>query len=280
MTMVGLSIGGPASVSATSQVVVVAVDAGADAAVMQPAVRGAMTQVRALPPICTPGELVRGVDVGSRKLTAFSFDDGPWPGATKQIMTKFEARGARATFFVIGKMVNEYPEITKDIVGRGHAIGNHTMTHSYDPVRIASEVAATNKLLADLTGVAPVIFRSPGLTKDDRIQSELAARGMCNIFTTAILGDVDLPRPSPADLCSRFAANLHPGQITLLHDGGGDHQATVDAVDCMLDVAVRRGYTLLTVPELLVQGTHYSGPRPRNDIGHDPPIGARTPLGE
>ncbi len=248
---------------------------------LSPAERGTAVQVGPLlAPLCTPGETVRGVDVGARKLTAFSFDDGPWPGTSKRVMAKFEARGARATFFVIGRMVREYPDIARAIVDRGHAIGSHALSHSYSPSTIAAEIAPANQLITEVTGAIPVIFRSPGLTVDDRIQRALADNGMCNIFTTAILGDADLPRRSAGELCAKYAANLHPGQITLLHDGGGDHEATVDAVDCMLDVALRRGYTLLTVPELLAEGSHYSGPRPRNGVEHDPPIGGLAPPSE
>ena len=69
-----------------------------------PAVRGTAFQLveqHPLPSVCQPGSRVRGVDVGTRKIVAFSFDDGPWPSYTERIMASFESRGLRATFFMV-----------------------------------------------------------------------------------------------------------------------------------------------------------------------------------
>jgi peptidoglycan-N-acetylglucosamine deacetylase len=232
-----------------------------ESAVLRPALRSEAVQVREVGPVCQAGELLTGVDVGQRKLVVFTYDDGPWPVLTRQIMTTFEARGVSATFFMVGDMVREYPEIARDIVNRGHEIGNHSMHHNYSPSKIAIEVKPTNDLIERITGVRPVLFRSPGLTRGNVIQDALADEGMCNIFSTADLRDYAMPRPSAATLCSSFAATLHPGFVALLHDGGGSKQNTVDAVDCMLDVVERRGYTVVSLSELLSQGRHYFGAR-------------------
>lgn len=229
---------------------------------MAPAVRGSAYQVRPDVPVCAPGELVAGVDVGTRKLVAFTFDDGPWPVNTKAVMDQFEARGLRATFYMIGDNVRQFPEIARDVANRGHVIGNHSMTHRYVPRIIASEVQATQDLIAEVTGQRPTTFRSPGLTRGSVIQDELRAEGLCNVFTTVVLGDHLMPRKSASELCSAFAGTLHQGEIVLLHDGGS-HRPTVDAVGCMLDVAISRGYTIVTLPDLLSAGSHYDGPRPR-----------------
>jgi peptidoglycan/xylan/chitin deacetylase (PgdA/CDA1 family) len=233
------------------------------------AVRGTPFQITPFPPppppppaVCTPGSLIRGVNVGSTKVVAFSFDDGPWPTNTRAVMSAFEARGLRATFFWPGINVNAYPDIARDVVTRGHEVGNHSQTHVYSPSTIAREIPIANATIARVTGVTPVLFRSPGLTQSDTIQSALAVYGMCNIFTTVVLGDHLMPRRSASTLCSSFANTLHPGEIVLLHDGGS-HTPTVQAVPCMLDTALRRGYQIVTVGQLLRLGVPYSGPRPR-----------------
>ncbi len=206
---------------------------------------------------CTPGALVRGVNTGGARVVAFSYDDGPWPVYTRGVMDAFEARGLRATFFWIGSNVATNPDIARDVVARGHEVGNHSMTHVYSPSTIAREIPVANSTIQRITGVRPSLFRSPGLTEGGVIQSTLAANGMCNIFTTVELGDWYMPRRTASRLCSAFANTLHPGEIALLHDGG-THAQTVAATPCMLDVALQRGYRIVTVGGLLQLGTPYS----------------------
>ena len=226
----------------------------------EPAVRGERIQLGPLPPppqICQPGALIRGVDVGDRKLVAFSFDDGPWPVNTQAVMSTFEAHQATATFFMIGINVRDYPDIARDVAGRGFEIGNHSQTHVYSPSTIAAEVPVANETIRRATGVTPKLFRSPGLTQGSVIQAALAAYGMCNIFTTTDLGDWRVPRASSSLLCERFASSLHNGEIVLLHDGGS-HSQTVQAVACMLGVAAQRGFTVMSVGSLLGSGYPYA----------------------
>lgn len=224
------------------------------------AARGPREQIRPLGPPCNAGELVRGVDTGGRLLVAFTFDDGPSPSYTRQVMDKFERRGLKATFFLVGSMIREFPDVAADIVKRGHEVANHTMTHPTGVVaKIAAQVRPTNDLIEQVTGVRPVLFRSPGLTTGAPIQRALADEGMCDVFTTVDYRDYKMPRRSAATLCASFSAMLHPGQFVLLHDGLPDHQNTVDAIDCMLDIAAARGYTVVTASELLRAGRRYSG---------------------
>jgi len=237
----------------------------------EPAVRGERTQLVPLPPppkICDPGAFIRGVDVGDRKLVAFSFDDGPWPVNTQAVMATFEAHNATATFFMIGNNVQRYPDIARDVASRGFEIGNHSQTHVYRPSTIAAEVSVANETIRRATGVTPKLFRSPGLTEGSVIQAALAAQGMCNIFTTTDLGDWKSPRASSSVLCRRFASSLHNGEIVLLHDAGS-HSATVQAIGCMLDVAAQRGFTVMSVGSLLAAGTPY-GNRPSRFNALDP----------
>jgi peptidoglycan/xylan/chitin deacetylase (PgdA/CDA1 family) len=83
---------------------------------------------------------------------------------------------------------------------------------------------------------------------------------MCNLSTDEVLGDHLEPRKSAAALCASFAYNLKPGMIVLLHDGG-THAPTAQAVPCMLDTALARGYRVVSLAELLNSGTPYEGRR-------------------
>lgn len=231
-----------------------------------PAVRGTAVQVTptepppSIPdwatgsvPGCTPGGLIRRVDTGGRRMITFTFDDGPWPRNTTGIMDAFSARGLTATFFMIGQNLRAYPEIARALVARGFAVGNHSLTHRYSATTIASEIGPMNTLIEQVLGVRTPYFRSPGLTEGTVIQSTLASTGQCNLFTSAVLGDHLTPRRSAGQLCGSFSAQLRPGLIVLLHDGGS-HVPTVAAVPCMLDVAATRGYEVVSLAELLGAG--------------------------
>lgn len=208
------------------------------------------------PPItCAPGSRVKTVPTGGAKLVAFGFDDGPSPTNTQLIMTEFEQRGVRATFFEIGPYVQHYADVSRDVVRRGFEIGNHTMTHQYRETPILSEIGPTADLIEQVTGVRPRLFRAPGLASSQRLQDGLAALGMCNILASIMTGDSAQVRPHADIICQRFKDQLHPGGIVLAHDGGVGHMSTVQAVPCMLDHALANGYQVLTISQLLARST-------------------------
>lgn len=220
------------------------------------AVRGTRRQATPAPPppmTCAPGANVHTVDTGGVKLVAFGFDDGPWPDTTAAIMTQFERRGMRATFFMIGAHLVKYPDIGRSVVARGHEVGNHTLSHPYTQAGILGEIAPAADLIAAITGAFPRLFRSPGLTTGAQLRDGLAFFSMCNILTSISTGDAASPRPSAATICERFRNQLHPGGIVLAHDGGGNHDTTAAAVPCMLDYATQQGYRVVTISELLGQ---------------------------
>ncbi len=275
-----VSIGSSADPAPSADPIAVTTGRGAEVGVAvadAPAVRRGATQVTpTLPPPqaqwttgtvenCVPGELVRGVDTGDERLVTFTYDDGPDPRWTRAIMDQFERRDATATFFMIGLNMRLYPDLVREVVDRGFALGNHTVTHRYSASTIAAEVGPANDLIRSIADVRTPYFRSPGLVQGSVINDALRASGQCYLFTTVVLNDHLVPRWSAGQLCSRFLATLHPGAIVLLHDGG-DHQQTALATGCMLDGAIARGYRIVSLMDLLAAGDPYSGPRPR--AGH------------
>lgn len=217
-------------------------------------------------PGCVAGQYMRGVDTGGQKLVTFTFDDGPDPHNTKPIMDAFAQRGATATFFLIGRNLIAYPAVGRSIVERGFAVGNHSVTHQYRPSVIGAEVAPMNDIINDVLGIRTPYFRAPGLNVGPTIDAALTTAGMCNFSTDLDLHDYDSPRRSAATLCGSFSRGLHPGTIVLLHDGGS-HSPTVAAVPCMLDIALARGYQIVSLQQMLVSGTPYEGRRPSVSSG-------------
>jgi peptidoglycan/xylan/chitin deacetylase (PgdA/CDA1 family) len=250
-----------------------AVSTAADAA--ESAARGAAVQQTPVPtlppwsdpawqsgvvPGCVPGQYIRGVNTNGQKLITFTFDDGPDPHYTKPIMDAFTQRGLTATFFMIGINLRAYPSIGRSVVDRGFAVGNHSVTHRYTWAYISGEVGPMNDMIFEVLGVRTPYFRAPGLGDGPPIDAALVKAGMCNLSTDEVLGDHLEPRKSASALCASFAYNLKPGMIVLLHDGG-THAPTAQAVPCMLDTALARGYRVVSLAELLNSGTPYEGRR-------------------
>jgi peptidoglycan/xylan/chitin deacetylase (PgdA/CDA1 family) len=205
---------------------------------------------------CTPGQLVRGVDTGGKKLITFTFDDGPDTRYTPIVMDEFEKRGMTATFFIVGTVLRVNDDLGREIVRRGFAVGNHSVTHRYSSSVIAAEVPTMNRIILEELGVRTPYFRAPGLTEGSSIGVALRYSGQCNLSTTVDLKDWISPRRNRYQLCSSFTASVHPGQIVLLHDGGS-HLETAMAVGCMLDAATKAGYRVVSLAELLDAGTAY-----------------------
>lgn len=193
---------------------------------------------------------IQGV-LTDEKVVAFTFDDGPGGLTTRRVVEAFEKRGARATFFLIGKMLDDSPSMPpREIVERGHEVGNHAWTHVRSGDRVAKDLLKNQAAIEAATGVRPVYFRMPHLGWTRKVLETSMAAGLCSIDTTVGLGDYLLPRIPGSELCRKFTKRLVPGAIVLLHDGYG-HRQTADGVPCMLDYAIAQGYRIVSLRELL-----------------------------
>lgn len=187
----------------------------------------------------------------SGNYVAMTFDDGPHPQNTPRLLDMLRARNIKATFYVIGRSVDLYPNIVRRTVAEGHEIGNHTHTHrllsklSMDEVR--SEISRCRDAVVRAAGVQPRTLRPPygGMLQAQR-------EVIFNEFgTPTILWSVDpldWKRPGPSVVTSRILAGASAGGIILAHDL---HSQTVDAMPATLDGLLRRGFRFVTVSQLL-----------------------------
>ncbi|WP_213280803.1 polysaccharide deacetylase family protein [Cellulomonas hominis] len=189
------------------------------------------------------------VDCAVARCVALTFDDGPGPD-TGTLLDELAARDVPATFFVVGRQAQAYPDLVAREHAEGHVIGNHTWTHpdlrTLGPEQVADELDRTARAVADATGEPPVLVRPPYGAVDDQLLSVLAGRG-----ETAVLWDVDTEdwkNRDAAETARRALDGVHPGAIVLMHDV---HPSTVQAVPALVDQLRAQGYTLVTVPELL-----------------------------
>lgn len=187
----------------------------------------------------------------SEPYIAMTFDDGPHPANTPQLLDILKQRNIKATFYVVGANARRYPQILRRIVAEGHEIGNHTDSHAYltklsqDGVR--RELAVTHQAIVSATGIAPRTMRPPY----GAISSELKASVKREFGYPSILWSVDpedWKRPGSSVVASRLVSGARPGGILLAHD---IHSPTIDAMPSALDQLLAKGYRFVTVTQLI-----------------------------
>ena len=156
-----------------------------------------------------------------------TFDDGPDPESTPELLDLLDARGVKAVFFLIGEHARRHPELAREIARRGHEIGNHTLTHPQatfwcaGPQRTAREIQNCQKLLAEITGTAPRYFRAPVGHRNLFTHPVAAACGLRVVGWSLRGYDADARVPT-AQVIARITLKLRPRDIVLLHDGRPD----------------------------------------------------------
>jgi peptidoglycan/xylan/chitin deacetylase (PgdA/CDA1 family) len=182
---------------------------------------------------------------------ALTFDDGPWPHTTQQMLTILSQRQAPATFFVVGRQVERYPELVRREVAAGMALGSHSYSHPqpFDrlPVaRIRDEITRGRRTLVPLR-IHPVGFRPPGGATSPAVTAAAQELGDHTVLWSVDPADWQ-PGVTSDQLVQRVLAAARPGAIVLLHDGGGNRSATVAALPAIIDGLRRLGLTLTVVP--------------------------------
>jgi len=185
-----------------------------------------------------------------RKLLALTFDDGPDPQLTPQILDLLAQHRARATFFVLGEAAEGQVDLLHRMAAEGHAVGVHAFTHvaRVTPEQAATSLDRTATIVEKATGRRPTVFRPPYGITDGNLTRLARRRGYAVILWTISSADT---RPIGAPVIARNVIHTpNPGDIVLMHDGSG-HRATVEALPQILGDLGRSGFAFVTVPELL-----------------------------
>ncbi len=228
----------------------------------------------------TPGIALYKVKT-RQKVFALTFDDGPDPTYTPQVLKILRQKHAPATFFMIGKMVRAHALTGQLVVRAGHPIGGHSWTHPKRTHNPASEIELTDAMIKEKLGITPTMFRPPyGMLKNG-LAREASKHNEDVILWSSDSADYS-KHSSAAHIKANVMRNLAPGGIALMHDGGGNRSKTVAALPGLIDGIRNRGYKLVTVPELLNMGApeeaHIGGvTRARSARKHAAQAKARKP---
>ena len=200
------------------------------------------------------GELVSRVET-NEKIVALTFDDGPKPDYTEKILDILKKEGVKATFFLVGREIRKHSEQAKKIVAYGHELGNHSFTHhrmiflGYG--QVVREISDTSDAIREVGYSGPILFRPPYGKKLLVLPYYLEKIGMPSI--TWDLQPESYPEiANDAGRISRYVVSeARPGSIVLLHVMNKSRTASIDAVEGLIDGLRKRGYSFVTVSELL-----------------------------
>ncbi len=205
------------------------------------------------------------------KQVALSFDDGPDPEWTPKILDVLKKLNVKGTFFMIGEVAQDNVGVMRRVFDEGHEIGNHTFTHpdisEISDEQVKLQLNLTERLFASKLGVNPLYFRPPySIDQEPDTNDQAAPIDRIQHLGFLIIGDkidtddwYEHPRKTPQQITDGIFKQiadmeLHPwnkGSIILLHDGGGDRSATVDALPVLIKALRDRGYEIVPVSKLL-----------------------------
>jgi peptidoglycan/xylan/chitin deacetylase (PgdA/CDA1 family) len=202
----------------------------------------------------------------NEKAVALTFDDGPSPIYTAQIMALFKKYQVRGTFFVTGHRVEQYPGLVQEMIKAGHEVGNHSFSHprltKTGQLSREQELERTS-LDLDLLGCpkSQRLFRPPYSAYDDRLKAYLAHTHRRLVLWSIDSGDWSgLSAPV---IIKNVLSRVRNGAIIIFHDNNEDAQAnrqsTVEALKTILPALKAAGYRMVTVSQLLNYQFHFRG---------------------
>lgn len=190
----------------------------------------------------------------NEKIIAITFDDGPDPTYTPQVLHLLRQYKAEATFFMIGFRVQRNPYLVKQVLKEGHEIGNHTMNHLYasnsSDEKLENDILDGKKFFEKWVK-EPLLFRPPGGYINDAVFKTAKEAGYQTVLWSWHQDPRDWANPGVESIVNHVVKNAKSGDIVLLHDGGNNRSQTVAALAKILPELKKQGYRFVTVSELL-----------------------------
>jgi len=201
------------------------------------------------------GEMIWEVHT-NQKVIALTFDDGPDPSETDQILKVLKEYDAKCTFFAIGKKIAAYPEVAKRVISEGHELANHTYNHVYfkKPISeelIQRELKLTEEEIIKVSGKPSTLFRPPGGMYDETLVDISNNMGLKPILWSWHQDTRDWNRPGVYSIANKVIRNAHNGDIVLFHDHVHGQSQTREALKIILPELEKMGFRFVTVSELI-----------------------------
>jgi peptidoglycan-N-acetylglucosamine deacetylase len=184
-----------------------------------------------------------------KRAVALTIDDGPDPMWTPRVLDLLAHHEVTATFCLIGIQVRQYPDLVRKIVDAGHQVADHTMHHPVNlcrlPARrIDAEVGDASRLIKEVSGLAPKLFRAPGGTWSHTLLRSVARHGMLPLDWD--IDPRDWSRPGTKHI-THAMLRAKPGDILLCHDGGGDRSETLRALHTVIPRLKKRDLEFISL---------------------------------
>lgn len=196
-----------------------------------------------------------------------TFDDGPDPRFTPQILDILKHYNIKATFFIVGSQAAENPDLIQRIWEEGHELGNHTFTHpnlaNVGEKRTLLELSTTQRVIESLTGHSTLLFRPPyAIDMEPRTGDDVKSILIASRFNFLAVGNAIDPQDWNLNFGNRTTADVvkgivdtawdekDKGNVVLLHDGGGNRVATVEALPILIERLLKAGYHFSTLAEM------------------------------
>jgi peptidoglycan/xylan/chitin deacetylase (PgdA/CDA1 family) len=183
---------------------------------------------------------------------ALTFDDGPNPPYTLELIEVLAHHAVPATFFVTGENARTHPDVVRRMVDAGMRVGVHSWDHARLVRRprsfVEDQIFRTLSTLRDL-GAAPELFRAPFQEWDENVLDVAFEAGLVTIVGS--VDAADWTSPAADVIAARVRALLHPGAIVVLHDGGGERSQTVAAVPLIIDDIAAAGLQIVDLIDQL-----------------------------
>jgi len=203
------------------------------------------------------GHTFSGLPRGTGQL-ALTYDDGPNEPHTLRLLEVLAKHDVHATFFLVGRYVQQQPAIVRSIIKAGHVVGNHTFTHPLLTFKSAAEIrqqlSDCRSALEDAVGASSSLFRPPFGGRRPAVLRIARELGLETVMWNVTGFDWDAP---PSEVIEqKVAKQIRGGDVILLHDGGhkqmgADRSQTVLATDRLVTRYKSEGYEFVTIPQMI-----------------------------